>query len=244
MKNLTLLKKLVLGTTLFFASATLSAQSSEIKGTVKDAKTNQPLYNVNVYVKISGIPQGAVTDTNGKYTIKPLNSGIHTVYASSLGYNEVTTSNVILSADKITYVDILMDEAAYTMTGIEIVAKKEVKHAIPLINKDEPHAQIILPSEIKNSPHQKDPIKILYTLPGITPANNGKDLMIRGARPTSTQFITDGMKSITGEIGIPGQAIGAVKVYTGGIPAKYGDVTGGVIIVETKSYFDYAQEFK
>lgn len=52
------------------------------------------------------------------------------------------------------------------------------------------------------------------------------------------------MKSITGEIGIPGLAIGAMKVYTGGVPAKYGDVNGGVIVVETKSYFDLSKEYK
>jgi hypothetical protein len=79
---------------------------------------------------------------------------------------------------------------------------------------------------------------------GLTLAPNGKDVYIRGARPTSTQFITDGMKSITGEIGIPGLAVGSIKVYTGGIPSNYGDVTGGVIVVETTSYFDLAQKFK
>jgi outer membrane receptor protein involved in Fe transport len=68
--------------------------------------------------------------------------------------------------------------------------------------------------------------------------------MVRGARPTSTQFITDGMKSRTGDIGIPGIAVGSVKVYTSGIPAEYGDVTGGVIVVETKSYFDLIQQYK
>jgi hypothetical protein len=28
------------------------------------------------------------------------------------------------------------------------------------------------------------------------------------------------------------------------VPAAYGDFTGGVIVVETKSYFDLAQKFK
>lgn len=244
MKKSTVLKKAIVGTCVLFVCASSIAQNSEIKGVVKDAKTKQSLYNVNVFVKISGIPQGAVTDTNGKYTIKPLNSGTYTVYASSLGYDEVVTSNVILSADKTTYVDIVMEEASYTLEGAVIVGKKVVIQTIPLIDKAEPHVQILSPSEMKYSANQRDPIKIAATLPGVTLANNGKDVYIRGARPTSTQFITDGMKSTTGEIGIPGQAIGAMKVYTGGIPAKYGDVTGGVIIVETKSYFDLLEEFK
>jgi outer membrane receptor protein involved in Fe transport len=43
---------------------------------------------------------------------------------------------------------------------------------------------------------------------------------------------------------VPGSSIGGVTVYTGGIPAKYGDTTGGVIILETKSYFDLYREWK
>jgi outer membrane receptor protein involved in Fe transport len=31
----------------------------------------------------------------------------------------------------------------------------------------------------------------------------------------------------------------SVSIYTGGLPAKYGDTTGGVVAVETKTYFDF-----
>lgn len=237
-------KLVALGFLVLIMCSTAFSQNSEIKGVVKEKSTGEPMYNVNVYVEVGGVPYGTSTDTNGRYTIKPLNSGVYIVRASSMGYDEIVTKNVKLTSDKITYVDIDMVEAAYALDGVVIVAKREVIHVIPLINKDEPHVQALTPSELSNSVNQKDPIKMLSMLPGITPSNNGKDVYIRGARPTSTQFITDGMKSITGEIGIPGLAIGAMKVYTGGVPAKYGDVNGGVIVVETKSYFDLAQEFK
>lgn len=237
-------KLVALGFLVLIMCSTAFSQNSEIKGVVKEKSTGEPMYNVNVYVEVGGVPYGTSTDTNGRYTIKPLNSGVYIVRASSMGYDEIVTKNVKLTSDKITYVDIDMVEAAYALDGVVIVAEREVIHVIPLINKDEPHVQALTPSELSNSVNQKDPIKMLSMLPGITPSNNGKDVYIRGARPTSTQFITDGMKSITGEIGIPGLAIGAMKVYTGGVPAKYGDVNGGVIVVETKSYFDLAQEFK
>jgi outer membrane receptor protein involved in Fe transport len=42
--------------------------------------------------------------------------------------------------------------------------------------------------------------------------------------------------------GIPSLAIGSLEIYTGGIPAKYGDVTGGVIMMTTKGYFDILNE--
>jgi outer membrane receptor protein involved in Fe transport len=32
-------------------------------------------------------------------------------------------------------------------------------------------------------------------------------------------------------------------VYSGAIPAKYGDTNGGVIVVETRSYFDLLREY-
>jgi hypothetical protein len=33
-------------------------------------------------------------------------------------------------------------------------------------------------------------------------------------------------------------------IYTGGIPAKYGDTMGGVVVLETKGYFDLLRERK
>jgi hypothetical protein len=29
-----------------------------------------------------------------------------------------------------------------------------------------------------------------------------------------------------------------MQLYTGGLPAKYGDTLGGVVVMESKSYFD------
>jgi len=135
-----------------------------------------------------------------------------------------------------------MDVAATEIDMVTVVAKM---HEIDLINIAEPGVQHIIPKDFQRSVSKNDPILAISAMTaGLTVAANGKDVYIRGARPTSTQFITDGMKSISGEIGIPGLAIGSVKVYTGGIPAAYGDVTGGVIVVETKSYFDFSQEYK
>ena len=234
-------KLVALGVSVLIMCSAAFSQNGEIKGVVKDKVTGEPIFNVSVYVEVGGTLKGAVTDFDGKYTIKPLSTGVYTVTAKSTGFGTIETKEVRITSDKITYVDMAMEQTA---TMLDPFVVTEVMHVIPLINKDEPHVQVLTIEEISNSPNIKDPIKIATMLPGVTLANNGKDVYIRGARPTSTQFITDGMKSITGEIGIPGLAIGAMKVYTGGVPARYGDVNGGVIVVETKSYFDLAQEFK
>ncbi|PCJ01391.1 MAG: hypothetical protein COB15_00270 [Flavobacteriales bacterium] len=235
MKKLTTLLTVIL-----FISSNIFAQLGEIKGFVKNKKTGEPIWNASVYVEFAGNMIGDAADFDGKYTIKALNPGTYTVITKIQGYAPVKTRNVLVTSDNIAYVNVDM-----ITTAEELPEFVFVTHTIPLLKKDEPGVQHIIPKQFKQSVHRNNPIKAIESMAsGVTVAPNGKDVYIRGSRPSSTQFITDGMKSITGSIGIPGQAIGSIKVYTGGVPASYGDVSGGVIVVETKSYFDLAQKFK
>jgi hypothetical protein len=239
MKKITTLITIIL-----FISSSLFAQLGEIKGFVKNKVTGELLFGANVYIDVAGAKVGDASNPDGKYTIKPVKSGVHTVHVTMLGYKNLRVTNVAVSSDRITYVNVDLENSAVEMGEFVFVEEIEVKHEVPLINPDEPHVKILTASDIKNDVNIHDPIKIVTGIPGVTLAANGKDVYVRGSRPSSTQFVTDGMKSITGDIGIPGQAIGSVKVYTGGVPSRYGDLTGGVIVVETKSYFDLAQKFK
>jgi hypothetical protein len=224
---------------LFIASNTF-AQLGEIKGFVKDKDTGKPIWNASVYIEFGGNLIGDAADFNGKYTIAALNPGTYTVITKIQGYAPVKTKNVLVTSGKASYVNVELLATAEVLPEFEIVV-----HRIPLIDIGEPGVQHIDPKTFQRNPNRLDPIKAIAGLTsGVQLAPNGKDIMVRGARPTSTQFVTDGVKSRTGEIGIPGLAVGSVKVYTSGIPAVYGDVTGGVIVVETKSYYDLAQKFK
>lgn len=224
-----------------FTANGIYAQTGTIKGIIKDKETGEPIPGATVHIEIAGNMNGSATDGDGKFTIKPVNSGTYVVHASVIGYKKVDVKDVRITSDKITYVDVEMEIAA---TEIDVFTVVEVIHEVPLISKDEPHVQMLTAKDLKTNVNRNDPIKIATSLPGVTLGANGKDVYVRGSRPSSTQFITDGMKSITGDIGIPGQAIGSIKVYTGGVPARYGDLAGGVIVVETKSYYDLAQDYK
>ncbi|MBL4594787.1 MAG: carboxypeptidase-like regulatory domain-containing protein [Flavobacteriales bacterium] len=237
------MKKLItLLTVTLIATAGIFAQVGEIKGTIKDEKAGETIPGATIYIEVGGNKRGDASNMDGKYTINPVNVGTHTVYISALGYKITKVKNVLITSDKITYVNA---EMVIAPTELDMFSVVEKMHKIPLITPDEPSAQHILPKEFNRNVNRNNPILAITGMTaGLTLAPNGKDVMIRGSRPISTQFITDGVKSITGKIGIPGLAIGSVKVYTSGVPAKYGDVTGGVIVVETKSYFDLVQLFK
>ena len=60
-------------------------------------------------------------------------------------------------------------------------------------------------------------------------------LVMRGARTGTVEYVVDGQRMF-GTAQVPSQAIEQVSVLMGGIPAEYGDLTGGVIVVSTKDF--------
>ena len=54
-----------------------------------------------------------------------------------------------------------------------------------------------------------------------------------GSRSDATDYYVDGMK-VRGGLGVPQGGIEQITVITAGVPAQYGDATGGIISVTTK----------
>jgi outer membrane receptor for ferrienterochelin and colicin len=71
--------------------------------------------------------------------------------------------------------------------------------------------------------------------PSVLATPNGKGLYVRGSRSGATSYIVDGNKTMQVP-NVPGLGIAEMEVLTGGIPAEYGDCTGGVVIITTKDY--------
>ena len=83
---------------LFFNTMLLLLQAQpmhQIKGTVIDKNSRQPLEFINVM--IIGLNKGSVTNVEGRFTIEQVPPGIYRLQASAIGYKSVTTSEYILS---------------------------------------------------------------------------------------------------------------------------------------------------
>lgn len=75
---------------------------------------------------------------------------------------------------------------------------------------------------------------IASTVGGVNSNEVNDELNIRGAREGANYYYIDGVKVI-GSSNLPKSYMGNVTVYNGSIPANYGDVTGGIISIESKS---------
>jgi Ca-activated chloride channel family protein len=76
---------------------------------------------------------------------------------------------------------------------------------------------------------------IASTVGGVTTSEETGEVHFRGSRANDVAYYVDGMR-LRNVNAVSKGSIDNVTVLTSGIPANYGDVTGGVIRIETKSY--------
>ena len=84
---------------------------------------------------------------------------------------------------------------------------------------------------------------IAGTVGGVNRTEDGFGVNIRGARSGQNAYYVDGMRVNSLE-GIPKSFIQNVQVITGGVPACYGDATGGIILIEGKTRQSVIRERK
>jgi outer membrane receptor protein involved in Fe transport len=226
-----MLRKIYLLTAAFLIVAGIGAyaQTGAIKGKVLDKSTKEPLPFANVIVEINGSQAGgAQTDFDGNFTIKPLQPGKYNLKASFVGYTAAEVTGILVSSDKITFQDLLMTKGAVDITAIDISDYKN-----PIIDKGNPSTQTtITQEEIRVAP-TRDVKGVVATAGGVYQRDEGDDLNIRGSRDNATDYYVDGIK-VRGNVNIPQSGIEQVTVVQGGVPAQYGDATGGIINITTR----------
>lgn len=220
-----------------FSSALFFGQSfGEVQGKILDDKGN-PIAFANVWVEQGSKKVSTQTDYDGKYKIKPLNSGSYTLFVSYVGSQSITTQ-VDVNPDEITFINDLKMTQVTTIGGDKgppIVVGRTIK----LINPEETSKKSINMDDFKHSPSAKNITGMVSVIsPAVKQAPDGSGLTFKGSRTGANVYFIDGMK-IMGQTlpNIPSSGIKRMTVYTGGVPAKYGDATGGIVVIETKDYF-------
>jgi len=235
------MKKLIIICLTLIESAMYGQSSGTIKGTVFDEK-GEPLPFANIYMERGAFKMGGTSDLDGNFTIKPIPTGKYDVNISYVGYEIKTIKGVIVNADNITFLNKIKMALNPQMIDINI---EIIEHQVDLINPEETSKMTILGAELdKMAGAQSIPEMVKAISSDVQVSSNGKDVIFRGARSGTSAFFIDGVKSGDFSTSLPSGVIKSFTVYSGGIPAKYGDITGGIVVVETKSYFDIFNEHR
>ena len=222
-----MLRKLYLLFATVLFSAVAFAQTGTLKGTVLDALSGEAIPFANVIIERNGTQTaGTTTDFDGKFTIKPIEPGTYTVKATFVGYQTYVMTGLIISTNKITFQDLKLS------SGIQKGEVVIVEYKKPLIDQDNITGTTKTAEEIVALP-TRSVASVAATTAGIYQKDEGESLNVRGSRSDATDYYIDGIK-VRGSLGVPQSAIEQITVMTGGLPAQYGDVTGGIISITTK----------
>lgn len=208
----------------------------QVKGTVIDKSSRQPLEFINVM--IVGLNKGGVTDAEGKFSIEQVPPGIYRLQASAIGYKTVITPEYILSTRDL-HIQIEMEENQTELEGVTITAspfRRDIESPVSL--------RIIGLQEIEKSPGaNRDISRIVQSYPGVafSPIGYRNDLIVRGGSPSENRFYLDGVEipninhfSTQGASGGPVGILNAdlireVNFYTGAFPTDKGNALSSVL---------------
>jgi outer membrane receptor protein involved in Fe transport len=213
---------------ILFTGFYMYAQQGSLQGKVIDKDTKEPIPFANIIVENKGSQvAGSSSDFDGKYSIKPLPPGKMDVKATFVGYKTKLIQGVTIGADRIRFLDIELEATTETLETVEIVDYK-----VPLIDKDQTASGATITAEEIAKMPQRDANAVATTVGGVF-SEDGERGSVRGARGDATATFIDGVRVI-GVTTVPQSAIEQVDIILGGVPARYGDVTSGIINITTK----------
>lgn len=227
---------LVLSFSLLFLSVIAVAQESyTINGKIADKSNGETLFGVSVFLK--GTVIGVVTNEYGFYSLTAP-KGNYTLTISYLGYTEINTEIIL---DKNQKFDFEINE--FTTQLNEVVVSAEEPERV-LLRKPEMSVSKLNVKTVKQMPvvlGEVDIIKSLQMLPGVT--NNGEGssgFHVRGGAADQNLVLLDeaiiyNTSHLLGFFSVfNADAIKDIKLYKGGIPARFGGRTSSVLDVRQK----------
>jgi len=213
----------------------LSAQDKfTLSGSITDNASNETLIGVNVL--IPEIQSGTMTNEYGFYSIT-LPQGEYTIQISYLGFKTITET---INLDKDISKNYKLVESAESLE--EVVIKEDVERLN--IKKPQMSVNALSISTIKNMPvvfGEVDVIKSITLLPGVTNSGEGSSgFNVRGGAADQNLILLDeaiifNSSHLFGFFSVFNpDAIKDLKLYKGGIPAKYGGRVSSVLDIYQK----------
>ncbi|RXM43779.1 TonB-dependent receptor [Flavobacterium sp. YO64] len=219
---------------IFTTFASFSQEKFTLSGTIKDSKNNESLIGVNVYIPALKI--GTTTNEYGFYSLT-VPSGEHEIEISYLGYQTIHKTIIL---DQNTKNNFSISESGQELQEVIIKDNKgkiNIKSPEMSVNK-------LSISTIKKMPvvlGEVDVIKSILLLPGVTNAGEGASgFNVRGGGADQNLILLDeatifNSSHVFGFFSVFNpDAIKDLKLYKGGIPARFGGRASSVLDIYQK----------
>ncbi len=211
-----------------------SQEKHTISGTVSEQSSNETLIGVNIIFPEIG--KGVVTNEYGFYSIT-LPQGTHKLQVSYLGFQDIVQEIELNENKKLNFQLIEASEMLDEVVITEKAEKLNIKTPQMSLNK-------LTAATIKQIPvvlGEADVIKSIILLPGVTSGGEGASgFNVRGGAADQNLILLDeatifNSSHLFGFFSVFNpDAIKDIKLYKGGIPARYGGRVSSVLDIYQK----------
>ncbi len=199
----------------FLCLAAFGFAQTSLQGKITDAETHEDLIGANIVIQQNGAYKAGIsTDFDGNYKVS-LDPGVYEVEVSYIGYPPNLVINVELKAGHQNVLDVQLgggDE------GIHLDEVVVVEYKVPLIEKDNTTSGGVITmgrtknrssrgrsasrrstrkkssrSKVKHIP-TKYTHKLVAKAAGLSSADGGDDVSVRGSRASGTDYYIDGVR--------------------------------------------------
>jgi hypothetical protein len=212
-------------------------QFGAVSGTVKDASSGDALVNARVQIGSSS-RLSTITDASGRFTIKGVPPGSHSVAAERLGYARVVAENVVVNPDTTAEVSLLLPIAPTPLAEMVVTPG-----FFGMLTQSLAVPATLTRQDIETIPQlAEDLYRAATRLPGVSSSDMSSAFHVRGGTNDELYSTLDGLvlyepfhlKDFDGGLSILDvAAIGGVALTTGGFGAQYGDRLTGVFALRT-----------
>ena len=223
------------------AVCNVAAQTGEIRGTVIEKSTGEPMPGATVY--IVSINAGTTSDLDGNYSLK-VAPGTYAVRISFVSFNTVELTDVKVEAGKTTDANVVLEEAAMGIEEVVITAVRKMNTEAAMLTSIKA-ANVVMSgvsSQQITKTQDRDASEVVKRIPGISIIDN-RFIVARGLsqRYNNVWLNNNAVPSSEADSRafsfdmIPSGQIENVMIVKSPAPELPADFSGGFVKVATKS---------
>lgn len=223
---------------LLLTLSTMAALAGNLRGTVLDKLTREPLTGATV--QISGTTQGAVADIDGNYSLEVKN-GTYNLTVRYIGYRDIQMDNVKIGRETILNFEMDSDSQALGEVTVSAQARRNNENALiqeqrrSLVVQSGVSAQQIARTQDSNAS------EVIRRVPGISIIDE-KFVMVRGLSQRYNNVWMNGSAVPSSEADsrafsfdiVPSSQLDNMVIVKSPAPEYPADFTGGFILINTK----------
>ena len=217
-----------------------------IRGIVVDGDSKYPIPYATV--KLAGTEgMGTTTDSLGRFAIRQVPVGRHTVEAAFMGYETGVFREILVTSAKEIYLEIPLKESVNELNEVVVRARTNKEEAM---NKMATTGARMLSVEeaSRYAGGFDDPARLVSAFAGVAPSVSSNGISIHGNAPHLLQWRLEDVEipnpnhfadiaTLGGGIlsSLSSQVLGNSDFFTGAFPAEYGNAVSGVFDMKLRN---------